>query len=116
MRISAFLNMLTELFTQSGIAYHRYLDGGKKFRYAKELKLYNNKALILLIENKSILPEELQKDAQSLINHYTEWSQKWEQLAAEKEHQPDDIFVFANDVTFPRQAAQNLEVAYKKLQ
>ncbi len=116
MKIAVFLNMLTVLFNQSTIAYRRYLDGGKKFRYAKELKLYNNKALILLIENKSILPEELQKDAQSLINHYTEWSQKWEQLAAEKEHQPDDIFVFANDITFPRLAAQNLEVAYKKLQ
>ncbi|MBK9939193.1 MAG: hypothetical protein IPP02_12580 [Chitinophagaceae bacterium] len=63
--------------------------------------MHNSNALKLLIENQQLLPEELQKDAQSLITHYTEWSQKWENLAAEKEHQPDDVFVFANDVTFP---------------
>jgi hypothetical protein len=61
------------------------------------------------------MPGDLQKDIQFLITHYTEWSLKWEKLAAEKEHQPDDIFVFANDVTFPKQAAQNLEEAFKKL-
>ena len=116
MELEAFLKEFTQTLHHSSHAYQEYMNAGKTFQFARHLKHHNRKALKLLTENKSILPEDLQKDAQSLINHYTEWSQKWEQLAAEKEHQPDDIFVFANDVTFPRQAAQNLEAAYKRLQ
>ncbi|MBK9464539.1 MAG: hypothetical protein IPN56_07070 [Chitinophagaceae bacterium] len=115
MKMLEFFESLITIFNKSTLAYHQYLDAGKTFHHAQQLKLYNSNALKLLIENQQLLPEELQKDAQSLITHYTEWSQKWENLAAEKEHQPDDVFVFANDVTFPRQAAQNLEAAYQKL-
>ena len=111
-----FLKTLMIILNQSTLPYRNYLAGGKTFRFAQQLKLHNSKALKLLIENKHLMPEDLQEDIQSLITHYTEWSQKWEKLAAEKEHQPDDVFVFANDVTFPKQAAQNLEAAYKKLQ
>ena len=115
MDTTALLKELTVLFDQSTLAYRQYLDAGKTFHHAQQLKLHNSNALKLLIENQQLLSEELQKDAQSLITHYTEWSQKWEHLAAEKEHQPEDVFVFANDVTFPKQAAQNLETAYQKL-
>jgi hypothetical protein len=115
MNTSELLKQLIELFDRSTMAYRQYLAAGKTFQFAQELKLYNSKALQLLIDNKQSMPEELQEDIQSLITHYTEWSQKWEKLAAEKEHQPDDVFVFANDITFPRQAAQNLESAYQSL-
>ncbi len=115
MNKAALLKELTVLFNQSTLSYRQYLDAGRTFHHAQQLKLHNSNALKLLRENQHLLSEELQKDAQSLITHYTEWSQKWEQLAAEKEHQPDDVFVFANDVTFPKQAAQNLEAAYQKL-
>lgn len=115
MNRSEILKELVELFNRSTLAYRQYLTAGKTFQFAQELKLHNSKALQLLINNKQSMPEELQKDIQSMITHYTEWSQKWEKLAAEKEHQPDDEFVFANAITFPRQAAQNLEAAYKKM-
>jgi len=106
-----FLKRLMEIFNQSSIAYQQYLAGGKTFRFARDLKFHNSNALRLLIENKATLPEELQEDIQSLIIHYSEWSEKWEKLAAEEEHHPDDVFVFANDTTFPRVAAQNIEMA-----
>ncbi len=104
------------ILSQSTIAYRKYLDAGKTFRFAQQLKLCNSEALKLLIEYKPFLSKYLKEDAQALITHYTEWSQKWEKLAAEKDHQPDDVFVFANDVTFPREAAQNFEAAFEKLQ
>jgi hypothetical protein len=112
---SPFLEALLDILNQSTLAYRNYLAGGKTFQFAQQLKLHNCKALKLLTDNKQLVPEGLQEDIQSLITHYTEWSQKWEKLAAEKEHQPDDEFVFANDIIFPKQAAQNLEEAYRKL-
>jgi hypothetical protein len=109
-----FFEMIISVLNQSTLAYRNYLASGKTFRFALELKLHNSKALELLTDNKQLMPEDLQEDVQSLITHYTEWSQKWEKLAAEKEHQPGEVFVFANDITFPRKAAQKLEAAYTK--
>jgi hypothetical protein len=109
---AAFLKTLITIFGQSTISYHQYLDAGKTFRFAKLLKYYNDKALQLLIENKELSEKDFKTDIQALIIHYTEWISKWEQLASEKEHQPDDVFVFANDITFPKQAAMKLEQAY----
>jgi hypothetical protein len=112
MQQTEFLKELITILNQSSIAYRQYLDGGKTFRIAQQLKLHNSAALKLLTDHKQLLSENLQKDAQSLITHYSEWSEKWEKLAAEKKHQPGDVFSFANDITFPRQAAHNLEKAY----
>jgi hypothetical protein len=111
-----FLEELISIFNQSTLAYRNYLNAGKTFQFARELKFYNSKALQLLMENKSLAEESLQHDIQSLITHYTEWTTKWEKLDAEKEHQPADVFAFANDITFPRQAAQDLEEAYRSLE
>lgn len=115
MELEAFLKELIQTFTHSSNAYLEYMNAGKTFQFARQLKQHNSKALALLTENKSLLTTDLRKDAEALITHYTEWSQKWEKLDAEKEHQPDDVFAFANDVTFPRQAAKNIEAACKEL-
>jgi hypothetical protein len=112
---SEFFMLLFTILNLSTHSYKSYLAAGKTFKYAQQLKLHNSNALKLLTDNKYLMPEDLQEDIQCLITHYTEWSQKWEKLAAEKEHQPDDVFVFANDITFPKQAAKNLEAAYRKL-
>lgn len=112
---SAFLEALITILNESTIAYRNYLSGGKTFQFAQQLKLHNSNALKLLRDKKHLLPADLQEDIHSLITHYTEWSQKWEKLAAEKEHQPNDVFVFANDITFPKQAAKNLEAVFKSL-
>ncbi len=110
-----FLKELLAIFGESINAYHRYLLADKIYQFAQPLKLHNGNALQLLKENKALLPANLQEDIQLLITHYTEWSQKWEQLDAEKKHKPNDVFVFANDITFPKQAAQHLEAYYKKI-
>jgi hypothetical protein len=116
MQQKEFLKELITIFNHSSIAYRQYLDGGKTFRFAQQLKLHNSAALILLTDHKHLLSENLQNDAQSLITHYCEWSEKWEKFAAEKQHQPDDVFAFANDITFPRQSAQNLEKSYRSFE
>jgi len=115
MELEAFLKEFIQTLHHSSHAYQEYMNAGKTFQFARQLKQHNSKALALLTENKLLLTTDLRKDAEALIIHYTEWSQKWEKLAAEKDHQPDDLFAFANDVTFPRQAAKNIEAACKEL-
>ena len=95
--------------------YSDYLHNGKTFRYAQELKRYNSQVMELLSFGQNILSPSLRKDAASLLNHYTAWTEKWNQLAIEINPQPDDVFVFANEITFPKLAAQNIEMAYKNL-
>jgi hypothetical protein len=109
------LNAIVDIFGQSSFAYRNYLAGGKKFRFAQELKLFNGTALRLLSDYRTLLPIQLHKDADDLVDHYSEWTRKWENLAAEREYQADDIFVFENDATFPKQACQNIEEAQRKL-
>lgn len=108
------MEKLLALLESSNVAYRNYLANGKTYLFAKELKKYNGQALQLMSDENAGFPAELNPDLRALIFHYTEWTKKWEALDSSKQHHDDDEFVFANDITFPRQAARNLEVAYKK--
>lgn len=110
-----FLETLLITLDQSVIDYKAYLAAGKTFRYARVLKVNNGKALQLLHENKQQLPASLQDDADALIEHYTVWTGKWEELAASLQPGPDDEFVFPNTVTFPRESANRLKLYYESL-
>lgn len=116
-KISAkeYLSQICECLDASAMAYRQYLAGGKTFRYAKELKKYNGEVTTLLDNAALYLDESLQKDAAALLHHYHAWTTKWEALAASANPSDDDEFVFANDITFPRQAALNLEAELEKL-
>ena len=98
----------------SAKAYKEYMENGKKFRYAEMLKVHNKAVKNLLTGNIDLLPGYLKDDAAALIEHYTIWSAKWEDLKAELNPGPDDEFVFANEHRFPRSAAQNLEEAFQR--
>ncbi|MCX6318230.1 MAG: phytanoyl-CoA dioxygenase family protein [Bacteroidetes bacterium] len=109
------LQEIIHTWQASALAYQAYLSGGKTFRYAQRLKKHNTRISDLLLQAKGQLPETLQQDADALLHHYSVWTQKWEQLAAERNPSPEDEFVFANEVTFPRQAAKNIEAEYERL-
>ena len=81
-------------------AYTDYLVNGKTFRFAQELKKYNTRIMELLSAKQGLLSSSLQQDAATLLAHYTSWIEKWNTLAAEMNPQPDDVFVFVNDITF----------------
>jgi hypothetical protein len=105
------LQELSNNLKASAEAYQAYLAGGKTFRYAQQLKKYNSQITSLILDHSHLLTSTLQDDAAALLVHYKAWTEKWEKLAADINPQPDDIFVFGNDVTFPRQAARNIEAA-----
>ncbi len=109
------LEELIHLFNESATAYREYLEGGKTFKYAKELKRINGNALQLIRNHRSGVNEELRNDLDQLITHYAEWSSKWEKLASEKEFNSEDVFVFANEITFPKQGAIRIQDYYNEL-
>lgn len=100
---------------QSAKAYAEYMENGKKFRYAEKLKLHNTTAKDLLSNNIAVIPGDFKKEVEAIVEHYTIWSAKWDELKTKLNPAPDDEFVFENDHRFPRAAAQKLEAALDDL-
>lgn len=96
-------------------AYLDYLGNGKTFSHAETIKKHNSRIMELLGSQKKLLSPSLQQDAAALLVHYNAWTEKWDALAAALNPKADDVFIFANNITFPKHAAQNLETAYKQL-
>ena len=99
----------------SAKAYAEYIENGKKFRYAEMLKLHNTAAKKLLIDNITEIPDPFKEDAKAIIEHYTIWSSKWDELKSKLNPAPDDEFVFENDHRFPKAASQRLERTFDDL-
>lgn len=100
---------------QSAKAYAEYMQNDKKFRYAEMLKLHNTSVKNLLIDHIAVIPAEFKNDVEAIIEHYTIWSAKWDDLKNKLNPAPDDEFVFENDHRFPKAAAQKLEAAFNVL-
>src|SRR5436190_24091421 len=118
MEKNAFHSLLQSLvlhWRQSAEVYTKYMENGKKFRYAEMLKLHNMAAKKLLSDNIIVIPDRFKDDAKAIIEHYTIWSAKWDELKTKLNPAPDDEFVFENEHRFPKAAAQNLETALHHL-
>ncbi|MEI9946343.1 MAG: hypothetical protein WDN26_19245 [Chitinophagaceae bacterium] len=107
--LHSLLQSVVSHWQQSAKAYSEYMENGKIFRHAEILKLHNTAVKNLLTNNMALLPADLQKDAAAIIEHYTIWSAKWDDLKNKLNPAPDDEFVFENDHRFPKAAARNLE-------
>jgi hypothetical protein len=101
---------------RSEIAYKAYLQDGKKFIYARVLKVCNKQLRKLLIENSFLFSETLQNDALNLISHYDIWIEKWNGLKRKLKPSLDDEFVFDNTHIFPKDAALRFEKEYKRIE
>lgn len=100
-------NIVAQL-DQSSTAYKNYLQNGKTFRDAIELKKYNSSIRESLLNNLKDLSPENQNDAKAMIAHYDVWTKKWNELQQKVDPRPEDEFVFQNDHHFPREAANRL--------
>jgi hypothetical protein len=109
------LQSLVSHWQQSAAVYQEYMANGKKFRYAEKLKFHNTAAKDLLADNSTLIPDHFKKDAEAIIEHYTIWSAKWDDLKNKLDPAPDDEFAFENDHRFPKAAAQKLETALHDL-
>lgn len=109
------LQSVVQHWQQSTNAYADYLENGKTFRYAQELKKHNTAVANLLTTNKSVIPVDLQSDVEAIIEHYTIWTAKWNEHAGRLNPGPDDEFVFENEHRFPREAARRVEAVFSVL-
>src|SRR5690348_15399426 len=98
------LESVIQHWQESANAYKLYMENGKKFRYAELLKVHNTAVKNLLTDNFAVVPDDLRKDVEAIIEHYTIWSTKWDKLKNELNPSPEDTFVFANDHRFPKDA------------
>lgn len=104
-----FLGELYLHMKKAELAYKLYLAHNKQFLFAKILKTSNDSILNLLTNHAFFLTPALIEESLELMMHLSIWREKWEEL--EKKLQPDleTEFVFQNNFTFPREAAQKLE-------
>jgi hypothetical protein len=109
------LTQIHNFMEESLLIYKAYLQNGKTYKYAKELRRVNNETTLLLEKNITILITELNTAAKLLIDHYTIWRSKWDELENELNPSDDDEFVFQNNHTFPKNAALLFESAYQSL-
>jgi hypothetical protein len=109
------LQSVVQHWHQSAKAYAEYMENGKKFRYAELLKVHNTSVKDLLTDNIAVIPVDLKKDVEAIIEHYTIWSAKWDDLKSKLNPAPDDEFVFENDHRFPKVATGKLEAAFHDL-
>jgi hypothetical protein len=91
------------------------LQDEKKFIHAKILKRCNEELRSLLIENSFLLSDTLQHDALTLITHYDIWIEKWNELEQNQKFSLDEIFVFENKHTFPKDAARRIESEFNRI-
>lgn len=96
-------------------AYNKYKENGKTFQYAKELRRCNSSMMDLLTGNSDWLPADLKAAAAALIEHYTIWRNKWDELEKEICPEPGDVFVFENRHVFPKGHAMLFEEKYQEL-
>lgn len=112
------IDFLGEVKTQlerSHLAYKSYINGGKKFLYAKILKISNDELRDLLVRKTHLLPAEQNKNAVSLIHHLDVWSTLWEDACMFMKPSILSVFVFDNQVNFPANEVESLLAYYEKV-
>ena len=114
-KFQSVLQSVIQQWQYSAKAYAEYMENGKKFRYAEQLKVHNTFVKNLLTDNITIIPPDFKEEVGAIIEHYTIWTAKWEELKSKLNPAPDDEFVFENDHRFPKAAAQKLEAVFHEL-
>jgi hypothetical protein len=110
--VSTLLIRIHELMAASLTAYKNYQQHGKTYQYAKELRRVNTAMVVLLEQNSGLLTGEMDEASAALTEHYKIWTAKWDELEKGLSPSANDEFVFQNNHTFPKAAAQLFEKKY----
>jgi len=87
--------------------YKCYLDNGKKFSDAKELKYANQQLLTSLNDYQIFVNDEIVVKAINEISHHLNvWRRLWEEHYSKYQPDMDDVFVFENQHNFQSTAEQ----------
>jgi hypothetical protein len=93
---------LIQLLNISKKKYKAYVDNGKTFYHAKEIKLINIK-ILALIQNQNYNDNiKLQETIINLIQHIEEWILIWNKKEKSKKPKNDDVFIFDGYKKYPK--------------
>ena len=80
-----------------------YMNNGKTFFYAKEIKFINLKILDLIKDKNFTKSTELQKIILDLEIHLNEWIFAWNNEQINKNPKDNDLFVFDGYKKYPKE-------------
>lgn len=106
--ISELVGSLSMHFRRGEAAYQNSYADGRQFLFAKILRDNNHEIRSLILAKGHLLPFEQQQNAIELVAHLDIWLELWEQLAATKNHRPEDNFSFES-CKYPHAAATSLK-------
>ena len=112
------LDFLDQLHAELGVslvAYKRYLTEGKLFLEAQALKKSNDSIRNLLLKRRFLLPSDQIQNADALLYHLDIWATLWKKREIQLKPKPEDLFVFENQDTFPKNAVDSLQRYYESL-
>ena len=102
------LGPLVMSFRRSSSAYRNYLNHGKTFRWSLVIWRANNDLVSLLIQTGWMLPDTHKDEAIRIVTHLDLWASLWERHKCDMQPTLDDIFVFENSHSFPRDAEEKI--------
>lgn len=102
------------LLAASKVAYDNYLQSGKRFAYAREIKSVNDKILKLLQTYKLVYKIAKHSTIDEFILHLETWSQCWTHHEIENNPEADSVFAFESPFRFPHKAASEIKLILKK--
>ncbi|WP_153558914.1 hypothetical protein [Roseimaritima sediminicola] len=103
-----FLTLLENRLLYCQQCYESYLGNGETYHHAKLLLDANLELRNLIMDYGHTLPTQYREDAKKLLEHIRAWLDCWQRLDHQREFRESDQFVFDNDSTFPRKAADSL--------
>lgn len=114
--IDRLLGPLRVHFLAAAQAYADYVENGRTYLFACNLRRTNASARALLLTWGHLLPAGHMNDVLSLLRHYDVWLTLWDDHAAHVEPSIMAPFVFEYAVTFPTAAQQRLMKLYEELE
>ena len=112
---SEFLGPLRIHLERGQRAYETYCERGRTFFFARLLRQNNESIRKGIIERGHYLPFGIQPHAAALLHHIDVWSAQWDALAERVDPGPDDEFVFASAVPFPRSDVDAMMAYYRDI-
>ena len=108
-RALRFLKKLDLLLSKVSKIYLDYHDNNKIFKYAKRLRIQNEKIRVLLHNNIKFLNSySNKKEALELLRHINEWRRLWDIEFKKNKPNEEDQFCFENKISFPKESVDSL--------
>lgn len=96
-------------FNIVNLCYDHYINNGKSYLYARQLRKYNHSLKNNLLKAIDYSPLELQSDFSQIILHLETWETIWDEHDSKSEHFHNNEFVFQTIIPFPKESTEAIK-------